>query len=446
MFKKVLVANRGAVASQVIRVLKSLGIQSVAIYSDADKDAPYLKEADTALRIGPPPAKESYLCVTSIIDAIHSSGADAVHPGYGFLSENAEFAQRIIDEGVAFIGPSPKWLLQMGHKTHARTFISSLGLPIGIGSDILTSDRESWFAAAQKIGYPLLVKPAGGGGGIGMVRADSDSELVSAVSKSQSLAARGFSNPEVYLERFIERPRHIELQILADKYNCATHLFERDCSVQRRHQKVLEEAPAPGISRERVEAVASQFVTALASAGYDNIGTVEMLLEPNGEFAFLEMNTRLQVEHGVTEEAYGVDIVEAQIRLAAGDRLANVLPTIPIVRQHAVEARVYAEDSKRFLPSPGPLTVFSPPSGPNIRVETGYREGMEVTPFYDPLLAKVIASGPTRQEAVDRLSEALREFSVSGIRTNIQALLRVLHNDRYRSGALHTGILQECIA
>src|SRR5688572_991534 len=344
MFNKVIVANRGAVASRVLRALNEMGIKSVALYSEADAGAPYLAMASETYAIGPAPARESYLNQDLIIDILRQSKADGLHPGYGFLSENAGFAQRVIDAGARFIGPSPKWIDAMGHKTRARELAAKHGMPMSRGSEVLPADTDAIIAAARAIGFPVLVKPAGGGGGIGMLPAHDESQLASAVERSRSMASRGFANAEVYLERLLQKPRHIEFQILGDLHGNAVHLFERDCSTQRRNQKVIEEAAAPGIPREELEAVADKIAHIMRTMGYDNIGTVEMLRGADGSFNFLEMNTRLQVEHGVTEEVTGVDLVKGQIRSAAGEKLGAILPAAIELRGHAIQARVYAED------------------------------------------------------------------------------------------------------
>ena len=446
MFEKVLVANRGAVAARVLRALDALGVASVAVYSDADRDAPYLEMAGQTMRIGEAAARDSYLNQDALLDAMRRCGADALHPGYGFLSENAAFAGRVQEAGACFVGPSPRWIDAMGHKTRARALAAEHGLPVGRGSSVLGGDPEAMLRAAEEIGYPVLVKPAAGGGGIGMLPARSRSELPGAVERATSMAQRGFSNGEVYLERLIERPRHIEFQLLGDRYGGVAHLFERDCSVQRRHQKIIEEAPAPGIERREIDALAARVAAVMQRLGYDNIGTVEMLRGADGAFSFLEMNTRLQVEHGVTEEVTGIDLVAAQLRAAAGDRLAGILPACLGLRGHAIQARVYAEDPKRFFPSPGTLTVFRPPRDPSVRIETGYREGQTVTPHYDPLLAKVIVRADTRAQAIDRLIDALRDFAIEGVKHNIPALLGILRFDAFRAGAVHTGLVAEMLA
>lgn len=443
--RRVLVANRGAVAARIIRALDVLGIESVAVYSDADADAPYLEAATTSVRIGAGPPAESYLDHDAVMAALQASGADGLHPGYGFLAESAVFARRVLAAGAVWIGPSADWVELMGHKTRAREFAEQHGIPVGAGSSLIRPDEpEAVHAAAERVGYPLLVKPAGGGGGIGMLAVFAPSELMDAVERAVSIAHRGFGNGEVYFERLVERPRHIEFQILADRHGDAVHLFERDCSIQRRHQKIIEEAPAPGIPRTRLDPLADRLVDVFAGAGYDNIGTVESLFGDSGEVTFLEMNTRLQVEHGVTEEITGVDLVASQIRLASGERLGSVLHR-PVERTgHAIEARVYAEDPVRFFPSPGPLEVFRPPEG--VRVETGYREGQTVTPYYDPMLAKVIVRAPDREAAIGALVDALERFAVEGVRTNIPALVKILRSEAFNAGRIDTGLAADVVA
>ena len=442
-FNKVVVANRGAVAARVLRALYAMGIKSVAVYSEADYGAPYLEMASETYAIGASPAADSYLNQDTLLALLKKANADGLHPGYGFLSENAGFAQRVTDAGVKFIGPSPRWIEAMGHKTRARDIAAEHGMPMTKGTDVLPAEPARILAAARSIGYPVLVKPAGGGGGIGMLPAKDESELLAVVERSQSMASRGFGNAEVYLERLLEKPRHIEFQVLGDQHGSAVHLFERDCSVQRRNQKVIEEATAPAIPRSEIEAIATQVTAMVKNMGYDNIGTVEMLRGADGSFNFLEMNTRLQVEHGVTEAITGVDLVQAQIRSAAGDKLADILPAKIEIKGHAIQARVYAEDPKNFFPSPGKLTVFRPPQDPTIRVDTGYAEGRDVTPFYDPMLAKVIVHAATREAAIDRLIEALTAFDIQGLKNNIPAVLTILRSEQFRDGAVHTGLIPE---
>ncbi len=445
MFHKVIVANRGAVASRVLRALNEMGIRSVALYSEADAGAPYLAMASETYAIGPPPARESYLNQDLILDIIRQSRADGLHPGYGFLSENASFAQRVIDAGAHFIGPSPKWIDAMGHKTKARELAAQHGMPMSKGSPVLPMDNDLILQAARDIGYPVLVKPAGGGGGIGMLPAKDEAALLETVERSRSMASRGFGNAEVYLERLFERPRHVEFQILGDQHGNVAHLFERDCSTQRRNQKVIEEAPGPNIPRDKVNAVAEHITGILRKIGYDNIGTVEMLMGADGSFNFLEMNTRLQVEHGVTEEVTGVDLVKAQIRSAAGEKLSDILPAKIEIQGHAIQARVYAEDPKNFFPSPGKLNVFRPPMDGSVRVETGFAEGRDVTPHYDPMIAKVIAHAPTRAAAIDKLIGALEAFEIQGLKHNLPAVIAILKSEPFRAGDVHTGLIPEVL-
>jgi acetyl-CoA carboxylase biotin carboxylase subunit len=446
MFNKVVVANRGAIAARVLRALDAMGIKSAAVYSAADYGAPYLEMAGEAYAIGASPPRDSYLNQDVLLDVIKRANADGVHPGYGFLSENAGFAQRVNDSGAHFIGPSPKWIEAMGHKTRAREIAAQHGMPMTRGSAVLPDDPAAILAAARAVGYPVLVKPAGGGGGIGMLPVRNESELLDVVARSRSMAGRSFGSAEVYLERLLERPRHVEFQILGDQHGAAAHLFERDCSAQRRNQKVIEETPAPAIDRAQVDAVANQVAKIIRQMGYDNIGTVEMLMGADGTFSFLEMNTRLQVEHGVTEEVTGVDLVRAQIRSAAGEKLAAILPDKITATGHAIQARVYAEDPKNFYPSPGKLTVFRPPEDKAIRIETGYAEGRDVTPYYDPMIAKVIVHAVNREAAIDQLAAALTAFDIKGPKTNIPAVLTVLRSDAFRAGEVHTGIIADVLA
>ena len=445
MFNKILVVNRGAVAARVLRALNAMGIHAAAVYSEADAHAPYLEMSSEAYAIGPAAAKDSYLNQETLLDVLKRSGCDGLHPGYGFLSENAAFAEAVNATGARFIGPSPKWIDAMGHKTRARDLAADYGMPMTRGTGVLPADPERIMAAAREIGFPVLVKPAGGGGGIGMLPAKDESQLLGAVERSQSMATRGFGSGEVYLERLLERPRHVEFQILGDQHGGAVHLFERDCSTQRRNQKVIEEAVAPNIPRAEITAVADRIAGIMKKMGYDNIGTVEMLYGADGSFNFLEMNTRLQVEHGVTEEVTGVDLVQSQIRSAAGMKLADILPSKIEITGHAIQARVYAEDPKNFFPSPGNLKVFRPPVDHDIRVDTGYAEGRDVTPFYDPMIAKVIVRAATRTAAIDKLIQALQAFDIQGLKHNIPAVIAVLQSTAFRDGDVHTGIIPQVL-
>ena len=444
--KRVLVANRGAVARCVIRALRELGLESVAVYSEADRDMPYLREADHACLIGPAPAAASYLDAAALLRAAREHGADAVHPGYGFLSESAEFAQAVEDAGLTFVGPSPRWIRLLGHKVQAREAMRARGMPMVPSSAVLGDDLDAVRRAAAGLGYPVLVKPAAGGGGIGMVPLAGPDEIATQWPRARAMAERGFGRADLYLEKLLQAPRHVEFQFLADRHGGVRCLHERDCSTQRRHQKVIEEAPAPGIARAALEAMAAQLRDILAGLGYDVIGTVEMLYTPQTGFSFLEVNTRLQVEHAVTEQITGVDLVAAQLRLAAGERIDAVLPAVPAPSGHAVQARVYAEDPLRFLPSPGLLRVFEPPAQDGVRVETGYAAGCRVSSHYDPLLAKVIAHAATRDEAIDRLGQALAAFRVEGVKTNIPFVMRVLADPEFRAGRLSTGMAARVLA
>jgi acetyl-CoA carboxylase biotin carboxylase subunit len=447
MFAAILVANRGAAAARIIRACRVLRIRSIAVYSEADAELPYLAEADEAHLIGPGPPRESYLDQDRLLRVAAERKADAIHPGYGFLSENAGFARRVAEAGGVFIGPRASLIEAMGEKTRARALMAERGLPIAAGSAVLGDDPAEAAKAAAAIGYPVLVKPAGGGGGIGMLAATDERSLHRAIERARSAAARAFGNPAIYLERLLLQPRHIEFQVLGDRHGQVRALFERDCSMQRRHQKVLEESPAPGLPRPELDAMATLVAGVLQDLGYDNIGTVEMLRAADGTFNFLEVNTRLQVEHAVTEMVTGVDLVDAMIRSAAGERLSAILPGSIQQSGHAVEARVYAEDPRTFFPSPGPLTRFRPPSAhAALRVETGYAEGCTLTPFYDPMLAKVIAHAPSRGKALTALAEALAGFEVAGVKTNIPFLLRALADPAFRAGDVHTGMAADMTA
>ena len=447
MFKKVLVANRGAVAARIIRALREMGIPSVAVYSEADSDLPYLAEADEKVSIGASPATQSYLNIDAILAAASATKADALHPGYGFLSENPEFARRVIQAGLIFIGPSPEWIESMGHKTQARKLMMKHDMPMCQSSEVLQGNLQEKCRRAADIGFPLLIKPAAGGGGIGMIAVHSPEALPEALEKAEGLAQRSFGSAELYAERLFVRPRHIEFQIIADNYGNATHLFERDCSIQRRHQKVIEEAGAPAIDPHEITAMTDSIVRIMKDIKYNNIGTVETLYDADAGFSFLEMNTRLQVEHGVSEEVTGVDIVKSQIALAAGKGLFDVVPKdLGAPKGHAIQARIYAEDPWRSIPSPGLLKVFRMPKGPGIRIETGYGEGNRVSPYYDPMVAKIIAHGSDRDSAIDTLRDALLSTQIEGIKTNIPFLLAALSDPTFCQGIVHTNLASEIIA
>ena len=436
MLSKVLVANRGAIARRIIRACNALSIASVAVYSQADKGAPYLAEATQALPLRGNSATESYLDQKQLLAAAADSGADSVHPGYGFLAENAGFAAAVIAQGMTFIGPDPRWIEQMGDKVNGRRMLADAGMPIFAGSELI-NDMAAAEAFVADVGLPVVVKPSGGGGGIGMHVVRSHGELPGAVSAAVETAKRAFASAGVFLERWIEKPRHIEFQILADLHGNAMHLYERDCSVQRRHQKLIEESPAPGLERGQIEQQARQFSDICQGLGYNNLGTVETLFAPDGGLGFLEMNTRIQVEHGVTEEVTGVDLVATQITLAAGGRL----PPQASLQGYAMEVRLYAEDAQTLFPSTGTLAVFRPPKLHGVRIETGYTEGQVVTPYYDPLLAKIIARGVTREQAIGRLVVALRAFIVRGVSTNATLLLKILQDELFLQGRADTGMV-----
>lgn len=443
MFKRVLIANRGEIARRVIRTCRRLGIETVAVYSEADRDALFVREADQSFLLGPAPATASYLNVEAVLGAARQSGADAVHPGYGFLSENTAFARRCAEMGLVFIGPEPHAVEAMGEKVPARNLMIAAGVPVAPGTAEPVDDPEVALAEAEKIGYPVLVKPSAGGGGIGMTVVESPEKLKAALKTAQGRAQRAFGSGAVFLEKYLPHSRHIEFQVLFDNYGKGVHLFERECSVQRRYQKVLEETPSPGLGSN--ESLRKQMgraaLEAAAAVNYRNAGTVEFIFGQGGEFYFLEMNTRLQVEHPVTEMTTGRDLVELQLRIAAGEPLD--FDQAQVTRQgHAIEFRIYAEDPVTFLPSPGTLAVFRPPAlDENVRLDSGFAEGDTVTPYYDPLLAKLIVRGDDRAEAIRRGREALENFQIEGIKHNIPLHLSILSNERFLSGQYDTGLL-----
>lgn len=436
--RRILVANRGAVAARVIRAAHRLGLEAVAVYSAADADLPYLRQADAAICIGEGPAAQSYLDPQAVLEAAARSGADAIHPGYGFLSENAEFAQSVEAAGLCFIGPSPHWIRELGHKTAARALMQQHGMPMTQSSALLPAELDAVMEIADAMGYPLMLKPANGGGGIGMQPVRSRAQVANALRQASSTATKAFGSAQLYFETLLDKPRHIEFQFLADRYGAVRCLYERDCSVQRRNQKVVEEAPAAGIDRAEIEQMARRLESILGAIGYDVIGTVEMLYAPQTGFTFLEVNTRLQVEHAVTEEVTGIDIVAAQIRLAAGAPLDQVLPERVECTGHAIEARIYAEDPVRFFPSPGILDRFELPQEEGVRVESGYCAGARISTFYDPMIAKVIARGADRASAIRRLRGALQKLVVTGVKTNIPFVLRILDDEEFLAARLHT--------
>jgi acetyl-CoA carboxylase biotin carboxylase subunit len=447
MFRKVLIANRGEIAVRVIRTLREMSIATVAIYSDADRASLHVRMADEAEHVGPSPSAESYLRIDKIVAAARKHGADAIHPGYGFLSENAAFAAACEDAGIAFIGPSADSIRRMGSKTTARQTAIAAGAPVVPGIDHPASFEEVRQFAVDH-GYPILLKAVAGGGGKGMRRVDRASDLEAAFRDAASEAERSFRSAEIYVEKLIERPRHIEIQIFGDRYGNMVHLGERECSIQRRHQKVIEESPSPLIAAhpEMRHAMGEAAIRAASAVGYYNAGTVEFLVDQDRRFYFLEMNTRLQVEHPITELVTGLDLVRLQLEIAAGARLPFDQSQITWTGS-AIECRIYAEDPYNdFLPYPGKLTRLTRPLGPGVRLDGCVYEGWTVPMEYDPLLAKLAVWAGTRAEAVDRMLRALREYDVGGIRTNIGFFRQILEDPEFRAGHLHTGFIDEFFA
>jgi acetyl-CoA carboxylase biotin carboxylase subunit len=442
MLDSVLVANRGEIARRVVRTARRMGIRAVAVYSDADADLPYVREADQAVRIGPAQPARSYLDAAAILEAAAQTGAAAVHPGYGFLAENAGFARQVVAAGLTWVGPDPKAIEQMGDKIRARNLMEEAGVPVSPGSREPVTDIKAALAEGERIGYPVMVKAAAGGGGIGMGVATGPAELQAAFDTARSRAERFFGSPEILLERYVPHARHVEVQILGLADGRVIALGERDCSVQRRHQKVAEETPSPGVSASLRSRMLSAAVLAGEAVGYRGAGTVECLVDTEtGDFMFLEMNTRLQVEHPVTELVTGIDLVEQQFLIAAGEPV-TFDASVPVDSSgHALELRVYAEDPKRFLPSPGPITEWSEPAGPGIRVDGGYAAGTTVTLFYDPLLAKLCVHGADRAQALERAAAAVDGFVVSGPKTNLQFHAELLASAEFRSGDYDTSLV-----
>ena len=433
MLDKVVIANRGEIALRILRACKEMGIKTVAVYSTADNNLKHVLLADETVCIGPPPSTDSYLNMPAIISAAEVTDAVAVHPGYGFLSENADFAERVESSGFIFVGPPASAIREMGDKVAAIRAMKAAGVPTVPGSDGPLGDNpEENLRIARDIGYPVIIKAAGGGGGRGMRVVHSEASLVSAITVTQAEARAAFGNETVYMEKFLETPRHVEVQVLADQHGNAIHLGERDCSMQRRHQKVVEEAPAPGITEEQREAIGSRCVQACLDMGYRSAGTFEFLFQ-DGEFYFIEMNTRLQVEHPVTELVTGVDIVREQLRIASGERLEITQADVSL-RGHAMECRINAEDPKTFMPSPGLVTLWHPPGGPGVRVESHLYSGYRVPPFYDSMIGKIITHGQDRDIAIARMRNALTEVVIEGIKTNIP-----LHEEIFQHAAFQAG-------
>ncbi len=445
MFKRVLIANRGEIAVRIIRACREMGIESVSVFSDVDRKALHVRKADYAYPIGPATASESYLNVDRILDVARRSHAEAIHPGYGFLSENARFARACADAGIKFIGPSPESMEMMGSKTRARQNMKRAGVPFVPGSEH-GLDLDAAKRLAEQIGYPVMLKAAAGGGGKGMRMVSSPGDLPSAYENARSEAQRSFGDNEVYLEKFIVNPRHVEMQIFGDEHGNVVYLGERECSVQRRHQKVMEESPSPIVDEDMRQRMGEIAVRVAKAANYYNAGTIEFLVDQERNFYFLEMNTRLQVEHPVTEFVTGLDLVHLQMRVAAGEKLPFKQADIKL-RGHAIECRIYAEDpDNNYFPSPGQITRLISPSGPGIRRDSGMYEGWNVPIEYDPLLAKLVGYGENREQAINRLLRALYEYFVGGIKTNTSLFRRILKDPDFRAGNLDTGFLDRLLA
>ena len=445
MFEKILIANRGEIALRIQRACRELGIKTVVVHSQADTEAKYVKLADESVCIGPPPSRDSYLNIPAIISAAEVTDAEAIHPGYGFLSENADFAERVEKSGFVFIGPRSDSIRLMGDKVSAKDAMRKAGVPVVPGSDgALPEEPKEILRIARAVGYPVIIKAAGGGGGRGMRIVHTEAALLNAVTMTRSEAQSAFGNGSVYLEKFLENPRHIEIQILADTHGSAIYLGERDCSMQRRHQKIIEEGPAPGIPRKLIERIGDRCADACRKMGYRGAGTFEFLFE-NDEFFFIEMNTRVQVEHPVTELITGVDIVQEQIRIAAGERL-RLRQRDVVLRGHAIECRINAEDPYRFTPSPGRITAWHPPGGPGIRVDSHAYSGYVVPPHYDSMIGKLLAYGDDREQALRRMRIALSEMAVEGILTNLPLHRELLADARFVTGGTSIHYLEQKLA
>ena len=439
MFKKILIANRGEIALRVIRACRELGISTVAVYSEADRDSLHVRFSDEDICIGPPPSRDSYLNIPRIVAAAEITGAEAIHPGYGFLAENAEFAEICDRSGIVFIGPTADQIRRMGDKAEARRTMIEAGVPVVPGSKGTVDDVEMARAEAERIGYPVIIKAAAGGGGKGMRVAESADVIENTFTMARNEASAAFNDARVYIERFVQRPRHVEIQVMGDSHGNLVHLGERDCSIQRRHQKLIEESPSPAITPETRQAMGDAAILAGRAIDYSNAGTVEFLLTDSGEFFFMEMNTRIQVEHPVTEMVTGVDLVKEQIRSAAGERIGGP----PRLSGHAIECRINAEDPAHdFRPSPGKITAFHAPGGPGIRIDTHVYAGYSVPPYYDSLLGKLIAYGSTREEALGRAYQALEEFIIEGVKTTIPFLRDVLRHPEFVAGNVDTHFLE----
>ena len=441
MFRKILIANRGEIALRVICACKELGIKTVAVYSEADRNSLHVRFADEAVCIGPARSSESYLNIPHVISAAEITDVEAVHPGYGFLSENANFAEVCEASHITFIGPRSEVIRLMGEKDRARKEMAAHGVPIVPGSDGVVAEESVAERIAAEIGYPLIVKAAAGGGGRGMRIVRNKAELIPAFQAARNEAQQAFGNADVYMERFIERPRHIEFQVLGDLHGNAIHLGERECSIQRRHQKLIEESPSTALTEDKREEAGGRVVDAMKRIGYSNAGTIEFLMDPNGELYFIEMNTRIQVEHPVTEMVTGIDLIKAQILLAAGEKLPEVVPEVKF-RGHSIECRVNAEDPDTFVPSAGRITTFHPPGGTGIRVDTAVHSDAVIPPYYDSMVAKLVVHGKERAEAIARMRRALEMFIIEGIRTTIPIQRKVLADPDFQAGRIDTHFLE----
>jgi acetyl-CoA carboxylase biotin carboxylase subunit len=445
MFEKILIANRGEIALRIQRACREMGIKTVVVHSEADREAKYVKLADESVCIGPAPSRESYLNMVAIISAAEVTDAEAIHPGYGFLSENADFADRVEKSGFVFIGPRPDSIRLMGDKVSAKRAMIEAGVPVVPGSEgALPDNPQEILKIGREVGYPVIIKAAGGGGGRGMRVVFTEAALINAVTMTRSEAGAAFNNPDVYMEKFLENPRHIEIQVLADGGRNAIWLGERDCSMQRRHQKVIEEAPAPGIARRLIERIGDRCADACRKIGYRGAGTFEFLYE-NGEFYFIEMNTRIQVEHPVTELITGIDLVQQQIRIAAGEKFTLRQRDV-VLKGHAIECRINAEDPFRFVPSPGRITSWHTPGGPGVRIDSHAYNGYFVPPNYDSMIAKVITYGDDREQALARMRVALSEMVVEGISTNIPLHREMLQDARFIEGGTSIHFLEQKLA
>ena len=432
MFGKILIANRGEIALRIQRACRELGIPTVAVHSTADSDAMHVRLADESVCIGPPAARDSYLHIPAILSAAAVTGADAIHPGYGFLSENAKFAEMVEAHGITFIGPSPGHMRTMGDKIAAKAAMAAIGVPLVAGSDGAVDDMDEARRVADRIGYPVLIKAAAGGGGRGMKVAHAPDELEEAWGVARTEARTAFGDDSVYIEKYLDRPRHIELQVLADNYGNVVHLGERDCSLQRRHQKLVEEAGSPALDAAARDAIGATVTAGLRKIGYRNAGTLEFLYQ-DGQFAFIEMNTRLQVEHPVTEMVCNIDLVREQIRIAAGQELGYGQSDI-VFQGHAIECRVTAEDPVTFMPTPGRVELYQPPGGLGVRVDSALYAGYVVPPYYDSMVAKLIVHAATRADAIARMRRALMEFAIQGIRTTIPLHRRIMEAPEFKAG------------